>query len=107
MELLHIEHIDTYSYIGDELYNKIEELFKLNELDCENTEIITNNRHKQQILLALEDTAKARESLENHMPVDITAICLKDILEKLSEITGENVTEDIINEIFKKFCLGK
>lgn len=91
----------------DELYNKIEELFKLNELDCENTEIITNNRHKQQILLALEDTAKARESLENHMPVDITAICLKDILEKLSEITGENVTEDIINEIFKKFCLGK
>ena len=37
----------------DKLYNKIEELFKLNELDCENTEIITNNRHKQQILYAL------------------------------------------------------
>ena len=91
----------------DELYNKIEELFKLNELDCENTEIITNNRHKQQILYALEDVAKGRESLETHMPVDITAICLKDILERLAEITGENVSEDIINEIFKKFCLGK
>lgn len=91
----------------DKLYNKIEELFKLNELDCENTEIITNNRHKQQILYALEDVAKGRESLETHMPVDITAICLKDILEKLAEITGENVSEDIINEIFKKFCLGK
>ena len=90
----------------DKLYNKIEELFKLNELDCENTEIITNNRHKQQILYALEDVAKGRESLETHMPVDITAICLKDILEKLAEITGENVSEDIINEIFKKFCLG-
>ena len=87
----------------DKLYNKIEELFKLNELDCENTEIITNNRHKQQILYALEDVAKGRESLETHMPVDITAICLKDILERLAEITGE----DIINEIFKKFCLGK
>ena len=58
----------------DKLYNKIEELFKLNELDCENTEIITNNRHKQQILYALEDVAKGRESLETHMPVDITAI---------------------------------
>ncbi len=91
----------------DKLYNKIEELFKLNELDCENTEIITNNRHKQQILYALEDVAKGRESLETHMPVDITAICLKDILEKLAEITGENVSEDIINEIFKRFCLGK
>ena len=91
----------------DKLYNKIEELFKLNELDCENTEIITNNRHKQQIVYALEDVAKGRESLETHMPVDITAICLKDILEKLAEITGENVSEDIINEIFKKFCLGK
>ena len=91
----------------DKLYSKIEELFKLNELDCENTEIITNNRHKQQILYALEDVAKGRESLETHMPVDITAICLKDILERLAEITGENVSEDIINEIFKKFCLGK
>ena len=91
----------------DKLYNKIEELFKLNELDCENTEIIINNRHKQQILYALEDVAKGRESLETHMPVDITAICLKDILERLAEITGENVSEDIINEIFKKFCLGK
>ena len=91
----------------DKLYNKIEELFKLNELDCENTEIITNNRHKQQILYALEDVAKGRESLETHMPVDITEICLKDILERLAEITGENVSEDIINEIFKKFCLGK
>lgn len=91
----------------DKLYNKIEELFKLNELDCENTEIITNNRHKQQILYALEDVAKGRKSLETHMPVDITAICLKDVLERLAEITGENVSEDIINEIFKKFCLGK
>ncbi len=91
----------------DKLYNKIEEIFKLNELDCENTEIITNNRHKQQILYALKDVEKGRESLETHMPVDITAICLKDILEKLAEITGENVSEDIINEIFKKFCLGK
>lgn len=91
----------------DKLYNQIEELFKLNELDCENTEIITNNRHKQQILYALEDVAKGRESLETHMPVDITAICLKDILERLAEITGKNVSEDIINEIFKKFCLGK
>ena len=41
------------------------------------------------------------------MPLDIVAIFIKDILEDLGNITGEVVTEDIINEIFAKFCLGK
>ena len=41
------------------------------------------------------------------MPLDIVAIYIKEILENLGNITGEVVTEDIINEIFAKFCLGK
>ena len=41
------------------------------------------------------------------MPLDIVAISIKDILEDLANITGEVVSEDIINEIFAKFCLGK
>jgi len=41
------------------------------------------------------------------MPMDIVAIDIKDILESLGEITGEDVSENIINEIFSKFCLGK
>ena len=41
------------------------------------------------------------------MPIDIVAISIKDILEDLGKITGEVVSEDIINEIFSKFCLGK
>ena len=41
------------------------------------------------------------------MPVDIIAISVKEILEDLGKITGEEVSEDIINEIFSKFCLGK
>lgn len=91
----------------DELYEEIEKMFKLNELDCDNDEIITSKRQKQHIANALEDVNKTRESIENGMTVDIIAICLKDILEELSEITGENASEEIINEIFKKFCLGK
>lgn len=41
------------------------------------------------------------------MPLDIIAISIKNILEDLGNITGEMVSEDIINEIFAKFCLGK
>ena len=41
------------------------------------------------------------------MPIDITAIYFKQAVEEINKITGENVTEDIINEIFSKFCLGK
>ena len=91
----------------EELYEKIERMFELNEIDCDNSEIITNNRQKQHIISAIKAVSKAKESVETGMPIDITAICLKDMLGELSEITGENVSEDIINEIFKKFCLGK
>ena len=91
----------------DELYKKIENMFQLNDIDCDNSEIITSNRQKQHIIAAIDHVAKARNSVENEMPIDITAICLKSILEELAEITGENASEDIINEIFKKFCLGK
>ena len=91
----------------DDLYKAIENIFNLQEIDCDNSEIITNTRQKQYIMLAQEAVKKARNSIENSMPVDITAICLKEILEQLSEITGENVTDEIINEIFSKFCLGK
>ena len=44
--------------------------------------------------------------LEN-MPIDIIAVEIKQTLENLGNITGDNVSEDIINEIFSKFCLGK
>ena len=56
---------------------------------------------------AIENVKKARETLESGMPTDVIAIFIKDILEALSEITGEEVTENIINEIFARFCLGK
>ena len=56
---------------------------------------------------ALEAVNEAENAIENNMPIDITAIALKQILEELNQITGESASEDIINEIFKKFCLGK
>ena len=91
----------------DELYNTIENMFKLNQIDSDNSEIITNERQKQHILKAIEAEEKAMESAKANMPSDITAIAIKQILEELAEITGQSASEDIINEIFKKLCLGK
>lgn len=69
--------------------------------------IITNVRHKNQIRKALEAIMMAEETINNDMPIDIISVYIKQALEELSCITGENVSEDIINEIFSKFCLGK
>ena len=49
----------------------------------------------------------SNDAILNGMPIDIITIYIKQILDDLGEITGDCVTEDIINEIFSKFCLGK
>lgn len=91
----------------EKLYEIITNLFHLDEINLDNENVITNLRQKNLITKAIENTKKANESIINKMPLDIIAIFIKDILEDLGSITGEVVTEDIINEIFAKFCLGK
>ena len=91
----------------EELYNKMTDIFSTNEIQVENTSIITNIRHKEAIKKSKESICKALEAINTGMTVDIIAIYLKDSIENLNTITGENVTEDIINDIFSKFCLGK
>ena len=82
-------------------------MFKLNEISENNEIIITNERHKNQIQKAINNVYKANDYIEFDTCVDISAIYIKQTLEDLGEITGRNITEDIINEIFKNFCLGK
>lgn len=91
----------------DKLYEKITEMFNLNEINLDNENVITNVRQKNLITKAIENVKKAKETIEQKMPIDIVAIFIKDILENLGKITGEVVTEDIIEEIFANFCLGK
>lgn len=100
--------ISALNNIGIEnLFDKISQMFNLNEINYDNEIVITNLRHKNLISQALENIKKAKETLERKMPSDIIAIFIKDILQSLGQITGEEVTENIINEIFSKFCLGK
>ncbi len=104
----HILKISALNGIGlEELYSIIANMFSLNEINVDNDVIITNLRHKNLISKSIENVKKARNTVEENMPIDIIAIFIKDILEDLGNITGEFVTENIINEIFAKFCLGK
>ena len=89
----------------EDLYEQILKMFKLNEIEINDGEVITNIRHKNQIRKSIDDLEQAKKGIE--MPIDVVAVSLKEALEDLSEITGENVSEDIINNIFSKFCLGK
>ena len=91
----------------ENIYNSISEMFNLNEINLDNEILITNIRHKDLINKALEKIQETKTTIKNNMPIDIIAIYIKDILEALGSITGEEVSEDIINEIFSKFCLGK
>ena len=91
----------------EKLYKIISEMFNLNEINLDNEILITNIRHKNIISKAIENVNKAKDALNMSMPIDIITIYIKEILEDLGEITGDVVTEDVINEIFSKFCLGK
>lgn len=100
--------ISALEKIGIEnLNDEIIRMFKINEINFDNEIIVTNSRHKNLINKALENTNSAIKTIEENMPLDIIAIYIKEILEDLGLITGENVSENIINEIFAKFCLGK
>ena len=103
-----IIEISALNNIGiDKLYSKITKLFELNEINVDNDLVITNIRHKNLITKSIESIEKTKDIIEKNMPIDIVAVYIKDILEDLGNITGEYVTEEIINEIFSKFCLGK
>lgn len=103
-----IIEISALNNIGiDNIYVEITNLFHLNKINLDNDLVITNIRHKNLISKALKSINKTRDIIKQKMPIDITAVYIKDILEDLGNITGEFVTEDIINEIFSKFCLGK
>ena len=78
----------------EKLYETISKMFSLNEINLDNEIVITNLRHKNLISKALINVKKSEEAIEQNMPVDIIAIFIKDILESLGEITGEEVTEN-------------
>lgn len=90
-----------------ELESTLKEMFYHGELSFNDEVYITNVRHKTALNDAYRSLQKVNESIENQMPEDFFTIDLMDAYEALGSITGETIGEDLVNEIFSKFCMGK
>ena len=90
-----------------ELKEKIKDLFYQNEIKFNDELYLTNARHKVALENARKSLALVLDSIHNEMPEDFFSIDLMDAYEQLGMIIGESVEDDLVNEIFSKFCMGK
>ena len=91
----------------EELEDQIQELFFHGKISFNDEIYITNLRHKQALEAADSSLKLVEQSIADQMPEDFYSIDLMDAYESLGKILGESVGEDLINEIFSKFCTGK
>ena len=91
----------------EELEETISDLFFAGSLDFNDEIYITSARQKTALLQAFESLKKVKESIRNGMPEDFYSIDLMDAYEYFGLIIGESVEDDLVNEIFSRFCMGK
>ena len=91
----------------DELEVKIKDLVYHGQASVSKNKMVTNIRHKDLLDKALDGVSMAIEGLKEVVPIDLLSVDIKEAWRRLGQITGDVVEEDIINEIFSKFCIGK
>jgi len=91
----------------ERLAERMEELFEQKEIAENNQVILTSYRHQQLLKEASEALKRVMSSVDEQLPEDFYTIDLMDACEKLGLITGEEADEDLVEEIFSSFCMGK
>ena len=91
----------------DQLYELINRIFFHGKVSFNDEIYITNMRHKNSVSNALDSLRLVLQSIKDQMPEDFFSIDLMNAYEELGYITGESVGEDLVNEIFAEFCMGK
>ena len=93
---------------GIEFFIKtVKEMFFQGEIIYNDEVYITNARHKEALQNAYDSLAQVLKSIEDHMPEDFYTIDLMNAYASLGTIIGEEIGDDLVNEIFSKFCMGK
>ncbi len=91
----------------EDLEHAIEGMFFHGKIKMNDEVYITNARHKLSLLYARNSLGLVKQSIEEGMPEDFYSIDLMNAYEELGKIIGESVEDDLVNEIFSKFCMGK
>ena len=91
----------------DEIKDKIKELFNVSDILNTNSTYFTNTRQISLLKSALESLKEVEKAVEENREIDMIEIDLKLVWEKLGDIIGANYTEELIDDLFSRFCLGK
>mgnify|MGYP004589623793 FL=1 len=103
-----IIYINTLSNDGIEsLKNEIKKLFNLEKLDTSDYNYITNVRQIAKIKECLVNIEDIEKGLQENTPLDMLEIDLKTIWDTLGSIIGESYDEELLDNLFSKFCVGK
>lgn len=100
--------ISVTNNIGiEKIYDRIKQYFAEEKAVINSENIITSARHKELIDKSLEALNRAMNSYSKNMPIDFIAFDVWEGINTLGEITGASVSDEVINNIFSRFCLGK
>ncbi len=91
----------------DELKNKITEMFNLSEIETKDPTYLSNSRSISILKRCLKRVEDIEQSLINNMPIDMIELDIKNIWEELGTINGSTYEEELLDEMFSRFCLGK
>ena len=91
----------------EELKNKIIEMFNINELEVKDPTYLSNTRSISILKKCLESIIDVEQGIRNNMPIDMVELDIKNIWEQLGTINGTTYEEELLDEMFSRFCLGK
>ena len=108
LDFKHIVSTNTNTLDGIEpLKEEIKSMFKLSEIKEDDYTYLANERQLSLAKKALKSLSQAKVSLESDEPIDIIEIDLKEVFDILGSITGESYSDELLDELFANFCVGK
>ncbi|MEE0452394.1 tRNA uridine-5-carboxymethylaminomethyl(34) synthesis GTPase MnmE [Peptacetobacter sp.] len=91
----------------ENVHDRIEAMVYKGDIKSSSNVIITNSRHKDALYRAMKSAEDAMRAIEDRMPLDFVEVDLKNIWDYLGYINGDTVSEDLLDNIFHNFCIGK
>ena len=108
IECKDIVYGNTLSYKNlDPLKNKIKEMFNLEQIENKNLNYLSNSRQISLVKKSIESLDNCLTQIENDIEIDLLAIDLKECFDLLGEVIGNTYKDELLDEIFANFCLGK